>query len=409
MANLFCILVGRLIVGLALAATTFTSPATAEKKYGPGVSDTEIKIGNTVAYSGPVSSAGVIGQTEVAYFKMINDQGGMGGRKVNLISYDDAYSPPKTVEQTRKLVENDEVLAIFNPLGSAGAAATIKYLNGKKVPQLFVGSGATMFGDYKTYPWTMGWPLSYITEGAVYGRHILATKPDGKIGVLYVADDFGRDSLKGLKTGLGDKAAKMVVAETSYDNSDPTIDSQIIKLQAAGADVVVNFSTPKFAAMAIRKFSEMNWKPTHYLTSVSQSVGGVLAPAGLANSIGILSAYYAKDPDDPAMANDPGLKKWQAFMDKYMPGADRRNTFHVYGYNLAQTLEKLLRQCGDDLTRENLMRQSEKMDVELDMLLIGMRLTTSPTDHNPVKQTRLRKFDGTRWEPISGLLSAPTD
>jgi branched-chain amino acid transport system substrate-binding protein len=388
-----------------LALLVCATPAWAQKKYGPGASDAEIKIGNTIAYSGPVSSAGVIGQTQAAYFKMINEQGGINGRKINFISYDDAYSPPKTVEQTRKLVESDEVLAIFNPLGTAGAAATLKYLNGRKVPQLYVGSGATMFGDYKTNPWTVGWPLSYITEGAIYGRHILANAPAAKIGVLLVSDDFGRDSLKGLKSALGPKA-NMIVAEATYDNLDTTIDTQLVKLQSAGADIIVNFSTPKFAAMAIRRMAEMGWRPTHYLTSVSQSVGGVLAPAGLENSKGVLSAYYSKDPDDPEMANDAGMKKWRAFMDKYMPGADQRNTYHVYGYNLAQTLEHTLRQCGDDLTRENVLRQAENLNLELDMLLPGMRLTTSASDHNPVKQTRLRVFNGQRWASVSGLLSA---
>ena len=376
-----------LIAGSAWAAGT----------YDPGATDTTIKIGNTEAYSGPASSYGTIGKTQAAYFKMINDRGGINGRRIEFISYDDGYSPPKTVEQTRKLVESDEVLFIFNPLGTPTSVATIKYLNGKKIPQLFIAAGGTMFGDHKTYPWSMGFQPNYQGETRIYGKYLADNYPNGKIAVLYANDDFGRDNMKGLKDGLGAKSGN-IVAQASYETSAPTIDSELLKLKASGADVFVNFTTPKFAAMAIKKVAEMGWRPVQILHSVSLSVGAVLRPAGIDNAKGIVSANYAKDPDDPAWKNDAGMKTFLAFLEQYMPGEDKSNSNVVYGYNSAQLMVQVLRQCGDDLTRASVMKQAESLkNLTLDMLLPGVTLTTSPTDHFPIEQMQLQKFDGTTW------------
>src|SRR5207253_10138021 len=313
-------------------------------------------IGNIMPYSGPASAYGVIGTTEARYFKKINAEGGINGRKINFISYDDAYSPPKTVEQARKLVESDEVLVVFNPLGTPPNTAIQKYLNSKKVPQLFVATGATKWNDPKNFPWTMGWQPNYQSETQIYARYILKNKPDAKIGILYQNDDYGKDYLKGFKDGLGAKAASMIVMEESYEVSEPTIDSHIVKLKSTGADVFINITTPKFAAQAIKKIHEIEWKPLHIVSNVSASVGGVMKPAGLEASQGVLSAAYAKDGADPQWANDADFKQWIAFVDKYMPGADKNDGSIVYGYGVAQTLAKTLEMCGDDLTRANVMK-----------------------------------------------------
>jgi branched-chain amino acid transport system substrate-binding protein len=395
-------------LAVGIGANPFLNPASAEKKYDPGASDTEIKVGNIMPYSGPLSAYALIGRTEAAFFKMINDQGGVNGRKINFISYDDAFSPPKTVEQARKLVENDEVLVIFQNLGTPTSNAIQKYLNGKKVPQLFVATGATKFGDYKNYPWTMGWQPTYQTEGRIYAKYILDNLPQGKIGVLYQNDDSGRDYLKGLKDGLGEEATKrMIVSELPYDTTDPTIDSQIVAIKAAGADIFFDEASPKFAAMAIRKAAELGWKPTVFLASVSNSVGSVLKPAGLDNSKGVLSSNYIKDPTDPAWKDDPAIKEWSTFMDRYFPDGDKSSSFSTYGYAVAQTLVQILKQCGDDLTRENVMKQAANLkDVDIGLLLPGIKINTSPTDYYPIEQMQMSRFDGDHGElfgkPISG-------
>jgi branched-chain amino acid transport system substrate-binding protein len=395
---------------MALAVGIGANPALAEKKYDPGASDTEIKVGNIMPYSGPLSAYALIGRTEAAYFKMINDQGGVNGRKIDFISYDDAFSPPKTVEQARKLVENDEVLLIFQNLGTPTSNAIQKYLNGKKVPQLFVATGATKFGDYKNFPWTMGWQPTYQTEGRIYAKYILDNLPQGKIGILYQNDDSGRDYLKGLKDGLGEEATKrMIVSELPYDTTDPTIDSQIVAIKAAGADIFFDEASPKFAAMAIRKVAELGWKPTTFLASVSNSVGSVLKPAGLDNSKGVLSTNYVKDPTDPAWKDDPAVKEWGAFMDKYFPEGDKSSTFSTYGYAVAQTLVQVLKQCGDELTRENVMKQAASLkDVDIGLLLPGIKINTGPHDYYPIEQMQMSRFNGEHGElfgkPISGEL-----
>jgi branched-chain amino acid transport system substrate-binding protein len=398
------------IVLSALAAFVLSAglvPASAQKKYDLGASDTEIKVGNIMPYSGPLSAYALIGRTEAAYFKMINDQGGINGRKINFISYDDAFSPPKTVEQARKLIESDEVLLIFQSLGTPTNNAIQKYMDGKKVPQLFVATGATKFGDYKTFPWTMGWQPTYQTEGRIYAKYILQNLPQGKIGILYQNDDSGRDYLKGLKDGLGEEASKrMIVAELPYDVTDPTVDSQIVSIRAAGADIFFDEASPKFAAMAIRKAAEIGWKPTILLASVSNSVGSVLKPAGLDNSKGVLSTNYIKDPTDPAWKDDPAIKEWAAFMDKYFPEGDKTSTFSVYGYATAQTLVQVLKQCGDDLTRENVMKQATNLrNFEVGLLLPGIKINTSPTDYYPIEQMQMSRFNGEHGELFGTAIS----
>ncbi len=386
-------------IGFMLAATLavgMTSSAYAQKKYGPGVTDTEIKIGNIMPYSGPASAYGVIGQTEAAYFKMINEQGGINGRKINFISYDDGYSPPKTVEQARKLVESDNVLMIFNPLGTPPNTAIQKYLNSQKVPQLFVATGATKWDNPKEFPWTMGWQPSYQAEGTIYAQYILKNKPNAKIAILYQNDDYGKDYLKGFMDGLGDKIKPVITL--AYEVSDPTIDSQMTRLQASGADTFFNITTPKFAAMAIKKSAEMKWAPLHFLNNVSASVGAVLKPAGFENAQGIVSTGYLKDPTDPQWKSDAGYKNWEAFIDKYMPGQDKTNANLVYGYTVAQGLVEVLKKCGDDLTRENVMKQAASLqNAKFEMLLPGITVNTSATDFAPIQQEQLQKFEGDRW------------
>jgi branched-chain amino acid transport system substrate-binding protein len=397
-----------LLTCVLLLLAVSAHPAAAQKKYDPGASDTEIKVGNIMPYSGPLSAYALIGRTQAAFFRMINEQGGINGRKINFITYDDAFSPPKTVEQTRKLVESDEVLLIFQSLGTPTNNAIQKYLDQKKVPQLFVATGATKFGDPKNFPWTMGWQPTYQTEGHIYAKYILDNLPNGKIGILYQNDDSGRDYLKGLKDGLGPEASKrMIIAELPYDPSDPTVDSQVVALKTLGADIFFDEASPKFAAQAIRKAAEIGWKPTLFLASVSNSVGSVLKPAGLENAKGVLSSAYIKDPTDPAWKNDPAIKEWSAFMDKYFPEGDKTSTFSVYAYAVAQTFVQVVKQCGDELTRENVMRQAANLkNFEVGVLLPGIRINTGPNDYFPIEQMQMSRFNGEHSElfgtPISG-------
>jgi branched-chain amino acid transport system substrate-binding protein len=391
---------------LAFAAPFLSiGPARADKQYGPGVTDTEIKIGNTGPYSGPASSYGTIPKAMAAYYRMVNDQGGVNGRKINFISYDDAYSPPKTVEQVRRLVEQDGVLLVAASIGTPTNSAIWHYMNQKKVPQLFVSTGATKWDDPKHYPWTIGWQPNYQSEGRVYASYIIGHKPDGKIGVLYQNDDFGKDYLKGLKDGLGEKA-KSVVVEAAYETTDPTVDSQVIGMKAAGCDVFVNTGIPKFAAQAIRKAAEIEWKPLHILSSIGSSVAATLKPAGFENAKDIVSDFYLKDPTDPQWQADQGYKDWLAFMDKYYPEGDKTDGGNVYGPSNAQTVVQVLKQCGDELTRENVMKQAANLhDFRVPMLLPGITINTSPTDFAPVKQIQMARFDGERWGLFGPLIS----
>jgi branched-chain amino acid transport system substrate-binding protein len=387
-----------------VAAVLFASPALAQKKYDTGASDTEIRIGNIAPYSGPASAYGTIGKTLDAYFKKVNAEGGINGRKITFITYDDGYSPPKTVEQARRLVENDDVLLILNSLGTAHNTAIQKYMNAKKVPQLFVATGATKFGDPKNFPWTMGWQPNYQSEGRIFANYILANHPQGKIGILYQNDDYGKDYVKGLKDGLAGKGT--IVAELPYEATDPTVDSQIVTLKASGADVFYNVTTPKFAAQAIKKAAEIGWKPVHLLNSVSASVGAVMRPAGIDNAQGVLTALYGKDPTDPVWKDDPGHKEWAAFMDKYYPEGDKTSSFTVYGYSVARTMVQVLKQCGDDLTRANVMKQAASLkDFDTGMALPGIKINTSPTDFYPYEQMQMGRFTGQSFQPFGPVLT----
>jgi ABC-type branched-subunit amino acid transport system substrate-binding protein len=391
---------------LVILAATCAAHA-ADKKYDTGATDTEIKIGNIMPYSGPASAYGIIGRTEAAYFNKINSEGGINGRKINFISYDDAYSPPKAVEQARKLVESDEVLLIFNSLGTPSNSAIQKYMNAKKVPQLFVATGATKWNDPQNYPWTMGWQPSYQSEARIYAKWLLKEKPDAKIAVLYQNDDYGKDYLKGLKDGLGNKAATMIVAEESYETTEPTIDNHIVKLKSSGADVFVDIATPKFAAQAIKKVAEIEWKALHILNNVSASVGSVIKPAGFANAQGIISAQYLKDTTDPRWANDPGMNAYLDFMTKYFPAGDKLDNGTVVGYGVSQTLVQVLKQCGDNLTRENVMKQAASLrDFRTEVLLPGITINTSATDFAPISQLQLMRFTGERWDLFGDVISA---
>ena len=394
-----------LLATFAIFAGTSTG-ALAQKRYDIGATDTEIKIGNIMPYSGPASSYGVIGKTEQAYFNKVNAEGGINGRKINFISYDDAYSPPKTVEQARKLVESDEVLLIFNSLGTPPNSAIQKYMNMKKVPQLFVATGATKWNDPKEFPWTMGWQPSYQSEARIYAKYILKQKPDAKIGILYQNDDYGKDYLKGFKEGLGPNGVKLIVAEESYETTEPTIDSQLVKLKASGADVFFNASIPKFAAQAIKKAAEVGWKPLQFLNSVSSSIGATIKPAGFDAAQNIITSAYLKDPTDPQWKTDPGMKTFNAFLDKYYPEANRNDAFVVYGYTVAQTMVYVLKQCGDDLTRENVMKRAADMkNLSLDGLLPGITIKTSATDFAPIEQLRLQKLEGETWQLFGDVIS----
>ncbi|MEZ2144396.1 ABC transporter substrate-binding protein [Bradyrhizobium sp. DN5] len=395
---------GAFSAALVLAATLSTT-ALAQKKYDTGASDTEIKIGNIMPYSGPASAYGVIGKTEEAYFRKINAEGGINGRKINFVTYDDAYSPPKTVEQARKLVESDEVLLIFNSLGTPPNTAIQKYMNQKKVPQLFVATGATKWNDPKDFPWTMGWQPNYQSESIIYAKYILKNHPNAKIAVLYQNDDYGKDYLKGFKDGLGAKAS-MIVMEESYEVSEPTIDSHIVKMKATGADVFFNITTPKFAAQAIKKNAEIGWKPLHFLNNVSGSIGSVIKPAGFENAQDIISSQYFKDPTDAQWKSDPAMITWNEFLDKYYPEANRADASVMYGYIVAQGLVHVLKSCGDNLTRENIMKQAANIkDYEPAGLLPGIKVNTSATDFAPLSQLQLIRFKGEHWERFGDILS----
>jgi branched-chain amino acid transport system substrate-binding protein len=393
------------VTGTIVALALSVSPALAQKNYDPGATDTEIKIGQTVPFSGPASAYATIGKAQAAYFNMINEQGGVNGRKINLIQYDDAYSPPKAVEQVRKLVESDEVLLTFQIIGTPSNAAVQKYLNARKVPQLFAATGASKFTDPKNFPWTLGFNPNYFVEGRIYGQYILKEYPNAKVGVLYQNDDLGRDYLNGIKAGLGDRAATMVVAEASYEVSDPTIDSQILKLKSAGADLLFSASTPKFAAQTIKKNAEIGWKPVHILDINATSVGAVMQPAGLEASKGVISVNYSKDPLDPTWKDDPGMKRYFDFMAKYYPEGDRNSNFNVYGYITAQLMVYVLKQCGDDLTRGNVLKQATNLkNVQLDLFLPGIGGSTTPNDYRLNKQLQMMKFNGERWELFGPIL-----
>ena len=389
-------------IGLALC---LASPATAQKTYDEGASDTEIKIGNTNPYSGNASAYGQIGKTIEAYFKMLNDNGGINGRKITFITYDDGYTPPKAVEMVRKLVEDDKVLLVFQTLGTPSNSAIHKYMNQKKVPQLFVATGASKWGNPKEFPWTMGWQPDYATEGGIYAKHILATVPDAKIGVLMQNDDYGKDYFNGFKAGLGKDADKIVQVAT-YEVADPTVDSQMIQLKNSGANVFFNITTPKFAAQAIKKAAEIGWKPTHYLNNVSISVGSVMKPAGLEASQGVITAQYLKDATDTQWKTSPDMVEWNKFMDKYMPQGDKSSSFHVYGYAAGATMAQVLKQCGDNLTRENIMKQAASLKgFENPMLLPGIKINTSATDFYPIQAVQLSRFEGESWKIFGNVLS----
>ena len=388
-----------------LLTIAVASAANAQKKYDPGATDTEIKVGNIMPYSGPASAYATIGKTEAAYFNKLNSEGGINGRKVNLIQYDDAYSPPKMVEQARKLVESDEVLLIFNPLGTPGNTAIQKYMNAKKVPQLFVSTGAAKWNDPKNFPWTMGWQPSYQVEARIYAKYILQKYPGKTIGVLYQNDDFGKDYLIGLHDGLGDQAKKLIIVESSYETSSPTVDSQIVQIKGANPDIFVNIATPKFAAQAIKKAAELDWHPVHFLTNVSVSIGGVMKPAGYEASQDILSTQYLKDPADHEWKSDPAMNEWRAFMTKWYPEGDQNDASTVFGYGVAKGLEQVLRQCGDNLTRENLMKQAASLNFEIGIYLPGTRIKTGPDDYAPIEQLQMMRFKGESWERFGPIMS----
>ncbi|WP_422823451.1 ABC transporter substrate-binding protein [Variovorax rhizosphaerae] len=386
-----------LSLAFGLATAMLGTTALAQKKYDPGADDKEIKIGQIGPYSGPASAYGTIGKTIGAYFDKVNAEGGINGRKIKYLPLDDGYNPAKTVEMARKLVEEEEVLLVFNPLGTATNTAIRKYLNDKKVPQLFVATGATKFGDPKSFPYTMGWQPPYAAEARIYAQHLLESQPNARVAVLYQNDDFGKDYLQGFEEGLGDKAKTMIVSKLTYEVTDPTIDSQMLSMKSSGATVFFNVTTPKFAAMAIKKAAEIGWKPTHYLTNVSISVSSVMEPAGLQNGTGILTALYGKDPTDPQWANDAGMKDWLAFMKKFYPAGSLTDANSVYGYGVAQTMVQVLKQCGDNLTHENVMKQAASLDITLPMSLPGINIKTGPDDFYPIEREQLAKFDGKTW------------
>jgi len=387
---------------LGLGLTLAGDPALAQQRYDPGASDTEIKIGHIVPYSGLASPYGVIGKTEAAYFDKINAAGGVNGRKIRFISYDDGYNPAKTVEHARKLVESDEVLLIFNSLGTPTNTAIRKYMNNKKVPQLFIASGASKWNDPKHFPWTMGWQPSYQSEARIYARYLLEHHPGGKIGALYQNDDYGKDYLKGLKDGI---AGRMPILEVPYEATATTLDSELVSLKASGVDILFDVAGPKFVIQMIRKLVELDWRPVHVLNNVSIAIGSVLKPAGPENAQGILSTNYLKDPVDPAWSNDPGLEQWLAFMTRYYPEGDKTNVFTVYGYSVAQTLVQVLSQCGDDLTRENVMRQAANLhDLRLPMVLPGIAINTRPDHYAPIEQMQMMRFTGESWTLFGPIL-----
>ena len=388
-------------------AIALVPAAIAQKSYYPGTTHTENKIGQTMPYSGPASAYGTIGRMETAYFRMVNEQGGINGRKVNFISLDDGYSPPKAVEMIRRLVEQDEVLFTINTLGTPTNSAIHRYMNQKKVPHLFLATGATKWNDPKNFPWTMGFNPSYQLEGRLYAKHVLMTKPNAKIAVLFQNDDYGKDYLKGFEDGLGEKAKTMIISRASYEVTDPTVDSQIVTLQSSGADTFFNITTPKFAAQAIRKAFDTGWKPVHYLNQVSISVGSVLKPAGFDKSVGLISSEYIKDPTDPKFTADKAMQEYFAFMKKYLPDADPTDAFNAYGMAVAQLTVHLIRQCGDNLTRENVMKQAASIrNFQIPMALPGITISTTPTDYAVFDSMQLARFDGKTWVPFGDLISA---
>jgi branched-chain amino acid transport system substrate-binding protein len=392
------------LLGLAIAAAT-SGAALAQKKYDTGASDTEIKIGNIVPYSGPASAYGVVGKAMGAVFKKVNDEGGINGRKINFISYDDAYSPPKAVEQARKLVESDEVLFLFGTLGTASNTAIQKYVNSKKVPQLFVAAGATKWNDPKTFPWTMGWLPSYQSESRIYAKYLTKEKPTAKVAVLYQNDDMGKDYLKGLKDGFSGDPSR-IVAEESYEVSEPTIDSHVVRIRSSSPDVIILFTTPKFGAQAIKKLGEMNWKPVTIVSNVSASTATVMRPAGLENAQGVISAAYAKDASDPQWKDDAGMKAFDELLAKYLPETNRVDSSAMTGYNMATTMVEVLRRCGDDLTRANVMKQAASLkQFAQGGLLPGVTLTTAPDDFQPIEQLQLMRFTGERWQLFGDVIS----
>ncbi len=396
------------VAGIVFSVVVGT-PALAQKKYDPGASDTTIRIGNIMPYSGPASAYSVIGKTQAAYFKKINDEGGINGRKIEFITYDDGYSPPKAVEQARKLVESDEVLLIFSPMGTPSNSAIQKYMNARKVPQLFPASYSAKWSDPKAYPWTMLLGTSYKTEGAIYSAYILREKPDAKIAILYQNDDFGKELLNGLKAGLGSKAST-IVAEAPYEVADPTIDSQIVKLRHSGADVMFSFGTPKFVAQSIKKIGELGWKPMHFIPNVASSVGTVLVPAGVENAQGVLSGTFIKDASDPQWDNDRGMKAYTSFLAKYMPDANKADSLMVHGYLGAQLMVQVLKQSGDNLTRENVMKQAASIkDFESDVLIPGIVIITGKNDFSPLEDMQMMRFKGSRWEPFGEVIRGGSD
>jgi branched-chain amino acid transport system substrate-binding protein len=402
-------IIRRNLLSAAIAATLVAAvamPASAQKKYDQGASDTEIRLGQTAPYSGPVSAYGIIGQAAAAYFKMLNDQGGINGRKIKLFTEDDAFSPPKTVELTRRMVEQDQVLAIYSPIGTAPNSSIQKYLNDKKVPHLLVPSGASRFANAKEFPWTVPWLPTYITEGAIYARHIVKTNPGAKVAVLYQNDDSGKDYLEGFRSGFGADAGKYIVATASHEITDPTVDSQLISLKASGATVLAVMTSPKFAAMAIRKTDELAWKPDRYLATVSNSVAGTLKVAGMEVSKGIVSASYIKDPTDPQWKDSADFKAWLAWKDKYLPEGNAADSNIVFSYVVASVMAQILKQAGDDLTRANVLAQATNLkDLQVPMLLPGIKINTGKDDYLPIQQMSLMRFDGEKWVLFGDLIS----
>jgi branched-chain amino acid transport system substrate-binding protein len=390
------------LAALAMAA----APASAQRSYGPGASNSEIRIGTTTPYSGPASaySAGAVSIT--AYFAMVNEHGGVNGRKINFISLDDSYSPPKTVEQIRRLIESEEVLFLVNTVGTAPNLAVLKYINQKQVPHLFVGSGATVFNDPEHFPWTMSWTPHYASEGEIYAKYVLSVKPDARVAIISQNDDLGRDYILGFRRGLGERASSMIVSTQTYNTTDPTIDSQIVSLKASGADVLLIAAVPKFAAQAIRKAYDIDWHPLKFVVGVGSSIAGAIRPAGFEAAKGVISAAYQKDPADPQWKDDPAMKAWNAWMDRYNPRVDKSDYYAPYGYNIGFAVVQLLKQCGDDLTRENVMKQASHLDMELPMLLPGIRLKTTPSDLRPIKQMRMVRFDGERYVLFSDVIAS---
>ena len=394
-----------LLTAAATAGFVPAMPAILRAQEWPGVTATEIRIGNTMPYSGPASAYATIGKAIGAMFRMANDQGGFAGRKVNFISYDDGFSPPKTVEQTRRLIEDDKIAALFAPLGTPTNSATVRYINVKKVPHLFVATGADKWGDYKEHPWTIGWQPSYVTESQVYAKFIIKDKPDAKIAILYQNDDFGKDYLRGVRDVLKDRYDRQVTS-ASYEVTDATIDSQLVSLQAAGPDVLMTIASPKFAAQSIRKVASMNWKPLHVLTGVSVSVGAVMIPAGPENGIGIISSAYLKDPTDPRWENDAGMLEWRAFMAKYYPEGDLKDAGNVSAFGLTHTMMQVLRQCGGDLSGENMLKQATNLiELASPVTLPGIKINTSPTNYRPIRQLQLVRWTGKTWDLFGDIFS----